>query len=85
MTSVVEPSFVDAGGAIARLAAHGYQGRFTATCDGLLCCEVCGLCHEPDTARVGELNLDDGSVVFAVRCPCCQHQGTARMELDDLS
>ncbi len=76
MTSVVEPSPVDA---IADLAARGFQGRFTTTCDGLLCCEVCGLCHDPEQARVAELDLDDGSVVLAVRCPCCQHQGTAQL------
>ena len=78
MSSVVEPSSVDAP---ADLTARGHEGRFTTTLDGLLCCEVCGFCHEPDTAAVGEIDLDDDAVVVEAQCPCCQHQGTARLPI----
>ena len=55
----------------------GFGGRFTCADDGLLCCEICGLCHDQHGVRVTCTTLGDGTTVLALRCPCCRHQGTA--------
>jgi hypothetical protein len=75
MAAVLEPVPTDR--ARAELAVLGYTGAFTVGADGLVCCDVCGVSHEPADVRTPDTCLVDGTVVLAAVCPCCNRRGVA--------